>query len=139
VWLRRSHLVYFADVRTCPYLPTELQFVRDPSMKAVAAQQNEPCTQACARQREDVDGSPVEHVCSADHFQFINECSQLLKAFPCIKGCRGGVAGLDVPNYVDNPQKAELFGLCLTTEEDPTCEARHWSASRLCPCVIKKN
>lgn len=31
--------------------------------------------------------------------------------------------------------KPELYGLCLTTEEESTCEAKHWSASRLCPCV----
>jgi hypothetical protein len=75
--------------------------------------------------------------CSQSHFQFINHCSVLLEVSPdgCPRGCRGGVSGLDVPNYVDNPDKPELFGFCLTTEDESTCEAQHWSASRLCPCV----
>ncbi len=138
-----SHLLWMADVKKCPYLPEKLQFRKDPSLKHVVARQDEPCTDACARQTHMValsDSGGIGSsgmVCSAAHFQFVNECSALMAAFPngCTKGCRGGVSGLDVPNHVDNPAKQELFGYCLTTEDDSTCEAKHWSASRLCPCV----
>jgi len=143
-----AHLVYLADVKKATrYIPAAEAFQRDPSLRAVVAQQNEPCTEACAREQSDTTsadgdtatGTVVRSMrCSQSHFQFINECSVLLAHAPpnaCSRGCRGGVSGLDIPNYVDNPTKPDLFGFCLTTEDEPTCDAKHWSASRLCPCV----
>lgn len=123
-----GRLVYLADVKRCPYLGESQQFHRDPEVRAVVAAQNEGCSVACGK---------LGGRCIQSHFQFLNECSVLLKHFPCVKGCRGGVAGQDVPNYVDNESKPELFGYCLTTEEESTCDAKHWSASRLCPCKLK--
>jgi alpha-1,3-mannosyl-glycoprotein beta-1,2-N-acetylglucosaminyltransferase len=136
-----AHVVFLADIKVAGpyYLSPEQRFERDPSLRPTRARQNEPCTTACARIRNPilpgVDGPPMR--CSQSHFQFINHCSVLLEVSPdgCPRGCRGGVSGLDVPNYVDNPDKPELFGFCLTTEDESTCEAQHWSASRLCPCV----
>jgi alpha-1,3-mannosyl-glycoprotein beta-1,2-N-acetylglucosaminyltransferase len=139
-----KHLLWLADIKKCPYISDEYKFQRDPSLRTIVAKQDESCTDACQREISVVAGaddsagvSTQPMICSVSHFQYINECSILLAAFPngCKLGCRGGVSGLDVPNHVDNPKKPELYGYCLTTEDESTCEAKHWSASRICPCV----
>ncbi len=77
----------------------------------------------------------VPHVCAENHFQWINQCSVLMKHFRCERGCWGGVQGEDIPNYVSNPQKPEYYQHCLTTDGRSLCGAKHVTTSRLCPCV----
>ena len=62
------------------------------------------------------------------------QCDVLDRAFPCERGCVM-VLGDDIPNYVSNPRNAEHHGRCLVTELRSTCDAKHWSTSRMCPCV----
>jgi len=146
------HLVYFADVKLCPYLPPPLRFPRNPTITPVPSREGESCTAACARY--DGDSVPLSNStdstsslsassisssshlwrCDESHFDYLNSCLLLQSIFPC-SNCIGGVSGLDVPNYVSSRKKAEMYGMCLTTEDSSRCEAKHWSAQRACPCV----
>ena len=42
--------------------------------------------------------------------------------------------GEDIPVFVSDANHP-VFGTCLVTDAVPTCEAKHPSTSRLCPCA----
>lgn len=121
-----SRGIVLIDRRVSPFCPDHLRQLPNPSLLALAAERNVDCDATCAG---------VSMVCDRYHFQFINTCSALESAFPCERGCLGGVVGDDVPNYVSSSAKPDLHGFCLTTEGWPTCTAKHWTTSRLCPCI----
>jgi len=123
-----------ADVAFSPYIPDNLKFKRDPYLVVLTGSQGVSCDTVCSQQHL---------TCLESNFQFINSCALLKQYFKCERGCRGSVNGQDVPNYVSggitndgnsNAEKAELWGMCLTTEGDSSCGASHYSTSRICPC-----
>lgn len=97
-----------------------------PHLRMVAGVENESCDAACSKEKLR---------CEVDNFSVLNECSVLKSMFACENGCAGGVMGPDIPNYVTAASKPEFFQKCLTTEDQSRCDAKHWTAKRLCPCV----
>jgi hypothetical protein len=132
-----AHFVHFIDIRKfparefIPSLPSQFTWSPHPQFKAAISDENESCISACDRLKPD----GILYKCTSDHFVLLNECTALMKYFPCERGCRGAVSGLDVPNYVTAASKPDVYQACLTTEDDSTCGASHWSAKRLCPCI----
>src|SRR5262245_52010217 len=53
---------------------------------------------------------------------------ELMRHFPCERGCQGGVQGDDIPNYVSSAQKPEYHRFCLTTDGPSRCGAKHVTA-----------
>lgn len=72
--------------------------------------------------------------CEKGWFDFINTCAHLKSGFSCAPHGCGYEVGEDIPVFVSDPSHP-VFGTCLVTDAIPTCEAKHPSTSRLCPCA----
>jgi len=129
------HWLIFADVMKCKYLKEAQKFHPDESMKVIKGDQGENCNAVCERAALLDPSAGGKRRCDEDHFVYINECSILKEHFPCERGCRGGVIGPDVPNYVSSSTKPELYQHCLTTDFESNCHASHPTTRRICPCV----
>lgn len=127
VVVRRAGVaLVLADARRCEYLPDAMRERRDPRLRVVTGAKGQSCEAACGA---------AGLRCDARHMPFLNSCDELRRHFPCENGCHGGVAGPDLPNYVQAPAKPEFHLMCLTTERPGGCDGSHWSSQRLCPCL----
>ena len=120
-------LFLIADVRFCPLLPDYLRIRPNPATTAVTASRGQTCRAACAAQ-------PGGLVCSAADFPWLNDCAVLRQHFACEKGCIME-KGQDIPSYVSGTIPTKGFCVTKGHNEPSTCDGRHGSTSRLCPCV----
>jgi len=119
----RSRLL-LAHESKCPFVPDPYRKRPDPNLVIIKGPKGYNCEKTCKL---------VQKRCQETQFDFVNECSELGKHFPC-KKC-GIQMGEDIPNFVDDVTN-EWDQWCLTTlAVIPTCAARHVSVKRLCPCV----
>ena len=134
--------IHFIDVRrfngsgamAAYKIPSAYEWRPHSHFHNVGGELDESCDSVCSRYHDPLLPTTEFH-CADDHFVLSNSCYALQAVFGCSAGCVGGVSGFDVPNFVSSPNKPEFYQKCLTTEDNPTCGAKHWSAQRLCPCV----
>eukprot|EP00736_Rhodelphis_marinus_P008798 Rmarinus@m.24180 len=125
IWISyKGKQLLLVDQRRSPFIPQEFLIEIDPALEFVAGSQGQSCRSTCVA---------AGKRCSEPDFDFGNRCDVLMSHFPCEKGC-GTEMGRDIPNYVSDKLN-ENFQRCLTTEDEPTCDASHRSTSRLCPCM----
>jgi len=116
-----------ADVRECPFLPTDLRIFPSPALVLLRADRGMDCKATCETARM---------WCDATQFPFINKCEVMQQHFPCERGC-DLVEGPDVPNYVDGVG-LPTYQQCLVTDKRPKCDGSHQETFRLCPCIARE-
>lgn len=96
------------------------------NFEVVPGSQGKSCVEVCQSRNAK---------CDKQQIYFLNDCNLLKKHFPCEAGCAHQV-GKELPVYVPDPAQSTK-GQCLITFISPaTCEAKHKSTSRLCPCSV---
>lgn len=117
--------VLLADKRSPKtYLPSLQRIVRRADLKAVAAERNISCTQACSERSMS---------CESEQLHFLNNCPELEQHFGCSL-CAHQV-GAELPVQVVGEEQP-TFGQCLVTFISAfKCDAKHAATRRLCPCV----
>lgn len=134
IFIKKNDITYiFANIRLSPYLKYNKELndilltmnIKNENMEIITGKTGESCFNACKNHGL---------TCLDDHFEYVNKCSILKQYFKCESGCLGGQLGEDVPNYV-NVNKPGLYQKCLTTDEPPTCHAKHYTTNRICPCA----
>ncbi|CAE6940996.1 Mgat1 [Symbiodinium sp. CCMP2456] len=96
------------------------------NFEVVPGSQGKSCVEVCQARNAK---------CDKQQIYFLNDCNLLKKHFPCEAGCAHQV-GKELPVYVPDPAQSTK-GQCLITFISPaTCEAKHKSTSRLCPCSV---
>jgi hypothetical protein len=122
---RHSNTYLLYDRRRSPLAPEEDRLQRPSDLMPTAAQQGVNCADTCRK---------VGKRCERGWFDFVNSCADLKRAFSCAPHGCGYEVGEDIPVFVSDPSHP-VFGTCLVTDAISTCEARHKSTSRLCPCA----
>jgi len=107
------------------WLPEEEQIHPHPQLKVAGANPGESCDDFCVSQGMQ---------CSEPDLEFVNNCNELKKAFPCESGC-GHQAGKEIPCYVHDKTR-DTSEQCLVTDTTVSlCSASHPSTTRLCACI----
>eukprot|EP00735_Rhodelphis_limneticus_P010995 TRINITY_DN4037_c0_g1::TRINITY_DN4037_c0_g1_i1::g.12016::m.12016 TRINITY_DN4037_c0_g1::TRINITY_DN4037_c0_g1_i1::g.12016 ORF type:complete len:631 (-),score=77.63,sp/Q9XGM8/MGAT1_ARATH/37.50/6e-47,GNT-I/PF03071.10/1.6e-72,Glyco_tranf_2_3/PF13641.1/4.7e-07,Glyco_transf_18/PF15024.1/6.2e-06,Glycos_transf_2/PF00535.21/0.0022,ABC2_membrane_3/PF12698.2/0.39 TRINITY_DN4037_c0_g1_i1:43-1935(-) len=120
----KDKIFFLIDQRWSTLIPQDYALLRPQGLQFIAGEMGRSCHAVCAT-------SGLR--CSVSEFDFGNKCDILQQYFPCEGGC-GEELGKDIPNYVSAVKNAN-YQRCLTTEENPTCEAAHPDTARLCPCI----
>jgi len=119
---KNTYLLY--DRRLSPLAGSDR--IREPSdLVAMPAPRGVSCADHCRQKGKR---------CDRGWFDFINTCAHLKSGFSCAPNGCGYEVGEDIPVFVSDPSHP-VFGTCLITDAVSTCEARHPSTSRLCPCA----
>jgi alpha-1,3-mannosyl-glycoprotein beta-1,2-N-acetylglucosaminyltransferase len=117
----QKNTLILANERTSPYLEPPNLLEKDPSFTLVPGKRGGSCVETCV-------GASLH--CDPTNFDYIMDCRTLSKFFPCER-C-GVQFGPDMPNFVQSS------GTCLITQAfTPTCEGKHPTTTRLCPCIKK--
>ncbi|CAE7312576.1 GNTI [Symbiodinium natans] len=102
----------------------QLRFSED--YEVVPGSQGRSCVEVCQSRNSK---------CDSKQIYFLNDCNVLKKHFPCEAGCAHQV-GKELPVYVPDHVQSTT-GQCLLTFISPgSCEGKHKSTSRLCPCSL---
>jgi alpha-1,3-mannosyl-glycoprotein beta-1,2-N-acetylglucosaminyltransferase len=131
-WLKyRGSDVFIVDRRLSPFIRDDLRLAPHRYLAAVPSPQSGlSCTEVCRVHPPTEEAERWE--CSAEQFDFLNDCEVLKEHFGCPNGCTQGW-GNDIPNT--ETEQLRRKPMCLTTEVVPNCEASFPFTKRLCPCI----
>lgn len=106
-------------------LPDSEQWKPHPERVVSKAQPGQSCDNLCAAEKKHCDPAELE---------FVNNCEEMKKAFPCEDGC-GHQVGQEIPAYVHDKTRDTALQCLVTDDAIPSCAAKVPVTTRLCVCT----